>query len=147
MTELRLFLLGIWGLCAGGVIAAGVFAFLAMIGVFPRLAGRTGTRRSLRLYETMIVAGGILGNLSDLYEIPIPLGHWAGEVFLGAAGLCAGIFTGCLVMSLAETLKALPTFSRRIRLAFGMQYLILGFALGKITGSLIYFWEGFGQSG
>ncbi len=30
------------GLCAGGVIAAGVFAFLAMIGVFPRLIGKQG---------------------------------------------------------------------------------------------------------
>ena len=28
------------GLSAGGVIAAGVFAFLAIIGVFPRLIGR-----------------------------------------------------------------------------------------------------------
>ena len=51
---------------------------------------------------------------------------------------------GCLVMSLAETLKALPTISRRIRLAVGLQYVILAIALGKLAGSLVYFVKRFG---
>ena len=55
---LKQIFLGFTGLCAGGIIAAGVYAFLAIIGVFPRLMGRTGTRRHLILYETVIVAGG-----------------------------------------------------------------------------------------
>ena len=33
------------GISAGGVIAAGVFAFLVIIGVFPRLIGKTGWKR------------------------------------------------------------------------------------------------------
>lgn len=145
MILLKQLFLGIWGICAGGIIAAGVFAFLAMIGVFPRLMGKTGTSRKTVLYETMIICGGILGNVSDLYEVPWNLGGWMGEIFLGTAGLCFGIFVGCLAMSLAETLKALPTFSRRIHLAVGIQYLILGIALGKLAGSLIYFVQGFGD--
>ena len=48
-------------------------------------------------------------------------------------------------MSLAETLKALPTISRRIHLAVGLQYVILAIALGKLTGALIYFAERFGE--
>ena len=36
---LRLGLLAFAGLGAGAVIAAGIFAFLAIIGVFPRLIG------------------------------------------------------------------------------------------------------------
>lgn len=130
--------LGLLGLSAGGVIAAGVFAFLAIIGVFPRLMGRTGTKR-IMLYETLIVLGGILGNVSDLYEIPIGVG---GNVVLGIFGLASGIFVGCLVMSLAETLKALPVINRRIRLAVGLQYVILSVALGKLVGSLVYFVKG-----
>lgn len=43
---LRQSLLVFIGLCAGGVIAAGVFAFLAIIGVFPRVIGKTGTKPS-----------------------------------------------------------------------------------------------------
>ena len=40
---LREGLLAFAGLSAGLVIAAGVFAFLAIIGVFPRLIGKTGS--------------------------------------------------------------------------------------------------------
>lgn len=130
--------LGFIGLSAGGIIAAGVFAFLAIIGVFPRLMGRTGTKRIL-LYETLIILGGVWGNLSDLYELPIGIG---GSGMLGIFGLASGIFVGCLVMSLAETLKALPVINRRIHLAVGLQYVILSVALGKLAGSLVYFVKG-----
>lgn len=126
------------GLSAGGVIAAGVFAFLVIIGVFPRLIGKTGTKRHLLLYGTVIVTGGVLGNIADLYEFSILL-HGLAMPFLCIFGLAVGIFVGCLVMSLAETLKALPVISRRIYLAVGLQYLILAIALGKVAGSLTYF--------
>lgn len=137
----ELFLLFI-GLCAGGVIAAGVFAFLAIIGVFPRLIGKTGSSTHIILYETIIIIGGVFGNVVDIYEFPMPLGAAVpliGHVVLGLFGTCAGIFVGCLVMSLAETLKALPVINRRIRLAVGLQYVILAVALGKLCGSLSYF--------
>ena len=126
------------GLSAGGIIAAGVFAFLVIIGVFPRLIGETGTKRHILLYGTVIVTGGVLGNIADLYEFPIPMAGFS-SLFLGIFGLAVGIFVGCLVMSLAETLKALPVISRRLYLAVGLQYLILSIALGKLAGSLAYF--------
>lgn len=127
------------GLSAGGIIAAGVFAFLAIIGVFPRMIGKTKTQKHIMLYDTFIVAGGVLGNALDIYEFPINAG---GTVFLGIFGLAVGIFVGCLVMSLAETLKTLPVISRRIHLAVGIQYIILALAAGKLTGSLLYFARG-----
>ncbi|MDO4330980.1 MAG: stage V sporulation protein AB [Lachnospiraceae bacterium] len=142
----KLLALGVLGLSAGGIIAAGVFAFLAIIGVFPRLIGKTKTKRHIILYETFIVMGGIIGNLIDLYEFPIPLGTIAGQAVLLIFGLSAGIFVGCLVMSLAETLNALPVLTRRVHLAVGLQYIILAIALGKLTGSLTFFWYGIGSS-
>lgn len=141
---IRYLFLGFIGLCAGGVIAAGVFAFLVMIGVFPRLIGKTSTKKYILLYETVIIAGGVLGNLADLYEPFLVVGEFWGQLLLGIFGTAVGIFTGCLFMSLAETLKALPTVARRIRLAVGLPWLILALALGKLTGSLIYFINGFG---
>lgn len=126
------------GLSAGGIIAAGVFAFLVIIGVFPRLIGKTGTKEHILLYGTVIVTGGVLGNIADLYEFPIPM-YGFSTLFLGTFGTAVGIFVGCLVMSLAETLKALPVISRRIYLAVGLQYLILSIALGKLVGSMTYF--------
>lgn len=136
---LRQLLLAFIGLCAGGVIAAGVFAFLAIIGVFPRLIGKTKTNRHILLYETAIILGGIIGNIVDLYEFPILFG---GNLLLGIFGLSVGIFVGCLVMSLAETLKALPVMNRRIHLAVGIQYVILAIGIGKLVGSLFYFSRG-----
>ena len=40
-----------FGLCAGGIIAAGVYAFLAIIGVFVRMIGKTKTKKHIMLYE------------------------------------------------------------------------------------------------
>ena len=105
---LKLGILAFAGLGAGAVIAAGIFAFLAIIGVFPRLIGVTHTAEHVILYETLLILGG------------------------------------CLVMSLAETLKALPILNRRIGLAVGLQYVILAVAAGKAFGSAVYFLRGFG---
>lgn len=110
---LKMTALALFGLCAGGVIAAGIFAFLAIIGVFPRLIGKTGTKKHIMLYETAIILGGALGNVLDLFEFPVLIG---GTWFLAAFGISSGIFVGCLVMSLAETLKTLPVINRRIHL-------------------------------
>lgn len=139
---LRQVLLVFIGVSAGGVIAAGVFAFLAMIGVFPRLIGKTATHRHILLYETVITLGGAAGNFIDLAKPSI---HIGGNLFLGIFGLSVGIFVGCLVMSLAETLKALPIFSRRIRLASGLPFAVLSIALGKLLGSLVFFSGNFGS--
>lgn len=129
------------GLSSGSIVAAGIFAFLAIIGVYPRVIGKTDTKMHILLYETMIILGGTLGNVSDLYEIPIMFG---GSLVLSIFGLAVGIFVGCLVMSLAETLKAYPILIRRVHLAVGIQYMILALGLGKMVGSLIYFARGMG---
>ena len=102
---------------------------------------KTGTRKHIFLYETVIILGGVLGNILDIYEFPIYMGPYLGTLFICAYGLSVGIFVGCLVMSLAETLKALPVISRRIHLAVGLQYLIFALAAGKMAGSLVYFWN------
>ena len=129
------------GLSSGGVIAAGIFAFLAIIGVFPRLIGVTHTRCYMILYETLLILGGTAGDLMDLFHLPLA---GAGTAFLALWGLALGVFVGCLVMSLAETLKALPVLGRRLGLAVGIQYLILSIAAGKFVGAMVYFSRGFG---
>lgn len=134
-------LLVLIGLSCGGVISAGIFAFLAIIGVFPRVIGKTKTKKHILLYETVIIIGGVLGNVIDLFEFPIP---FLGPAALSALGLSYGVFVGCLVMSLSETLKVLPVMNRRARLAVGLQYVILVLAVGKLSGALLYFSQGMG---
>lgn len=134
------------GLCAGGIIAAGVFAFIAVIGLIPRLAGRTHTAKHIELYEDFIVLGGTAGNLLSLYggslsfRLPAFFGNLAGIGF----GLASGVFVGSLVMSLAETLDAVPVLIRRLKLSVGLPWMILSLALGKMAGSFLFFWLDFG---
>lgn len=153
---LKEMLLLLTGLAAGSTVAAGVYAFLAVIGVYPRLMGKTATasKRKIFLYETLIVLGGLFGNVVDLFTekgkqltehfwetmwlAGVPeSGLW--QPILMIAGMSCGIFVGCLVMSLAETLKALPVLSRRLHLSVGLPYVILAIAAGKCAGSLYYF--------
>ena len=141
---LRQVFLAILGFGAGSMIAAGVYAFLAITGVFTRLIGKTCTKERILLYETLIATGGIWGNLSDLYEIPLGFGSPLGPIVLSLFGAACGVFVGCLFMSLAETLKALPTVSRRIRLSTGLPWLVFALGLGKAAGSLIYFFFSLG---
>lgn len=140
---LRISLLVFFGVSAGGIISAGIFAFLAIIGVFPRMISKSATRKHILLFETAIILGGVWGNVADLYGFSMDMGILA-PVVLALIGFFFGIFVGSLVMSLAETLKALPVLNRRIHLAVGLQYVIGSIAIGKFCGAMLYFTHGFG---
>lgn len=129
------------GLGSGVAIAGGVFALITVIGIIPRLAGKTHTGKYVRTYETAIILGGGIGNLLDVFEFSIPFGQVA-PILFGLIGISSGIFVSCLVMSIAETLDVFPIMIRRSRLKVGFPYIILGFALGKVIGSYLYFYKG-----
>ena len=137
------FLLGLGGLAAGAVTAAGVFAFITAIGLVQRLAAKTGTAHRISWYEDCFVLGGTWGNLISLYPAPLP----GGTALCAVLGLSYGVFVGCLIMSLAETLDAFPVLCRRLRLSRGMGLLVLSLALGKCLGSAAYFFWGIGGGG
>lgn len=132
--------LGILGLAAGGVTAAGVFAVITVIGIIPRLAGKTHTAKWIHWYEWAVILGGVLGNVVDLFQIPIG----GGVLFVALFGFGSGMFVSCLIMSLAEVLDVFPILCRRVRLTVGIPYIILGLALGKTVGSLLFFYQGLG---
>lgn len=127
--------LGVLGLSGGLAVAAGIFAFITMLGIVPRLAARTGTVRHIYFYENAIILGGALGNIWYLFQFPLPLSH----IFLGALGLFSGIFVGCLAMALAETLRLLPIMINRTQIQQGFPLVVLGIALGKMAGTLLQF--------
>ena len=131
---IRSILLIFYGLCAGGLIAASFLAFLSMLGVIPRLAGLTKSIKYARAYESFVAAGGILGTF--IYRWSIRAGYW----LLAAYGIFGGIFIGCMIGALAETIKSLPIFSRRLKLRSGIPYVIYGIALGKMFGCYMYFY-------
>lgn len=130
------------GLCCGGVIAAGLFSFIVSIGVMTRIIGKSHTEKHIRLFEDCMTAGVTLGNLVNLYDLQPAkwLPFWAGILILVLQGLCAGIFAGVLVMSLAETLNVFPVAVKNIHLMHGMKYIIAALAVGKAAGALVDFW-------
>lgn len=130
--------LGIIGLSAGLIVSGGLFAFLSSLGVVSDIADRTHTASKILLYEDATILGGILGNLFFIYQWNVPRGMWIQPVF----GSFAGIFVGCWALSLAETLNVFPIFIRRVKLVRCVPYIILGIAIGKGIGSIIYFFLG-----
>ena len=110
--------------------------FLSMLGVIPRLAGLTKSMKNARMYESFVALGGILGTLVFLYRWQIK----AGYPLLVLYGLFGGIFVGCMIGALAETIKSLPIFSRRLNLRSGIPYVIYGIAFGKMLGCWLYFY-------
>ncbi|XCP86333.1 stage V sporulation protein AB [Roseburia hominis] len=133
----RQIVLGILGLSFGAGVAAGLFSFLIGLGVVSDFADRTHTGEHILLYEDSIALGGILGNLFWVYRVHIPGAGWCLPVF----GIFAGIFVGCWSMALADVLNVFPIFIRRTKFLKGIPYLILGMALGKGFGSILYFYH------
>ncbi len=129
-------ILAFLGLSFGLAISAGLFAFLIGLGVVSDFADRTHTGKYVTLYEDCIVLGGILGNLFWIYEAEFLKGGW----LLAGFGLLSGIFVGCWSMALADILNIFPIFIRRAKITTGLSWLIVGMALGKSLGALLYFY-------
>ena len=122
MTVIQYSVLILIGLASGVAVATGIFAFITMLGIIPRLA-----------------AGGALGNIWIVFEIPMPLT----SIFLAVYGLFAGVYVGCLVMALAEMLRVIPILVNRLQIKEAFYLIPLAIAIGKITGTLFqYFYQG-----
>ena len=123
------------GFSSGMVISGAVFAFIAVIGVVPRLAQKTRTTKFAKVYEEALIMGGILGTVIDFFDFKLPIGSIGTIIY----SLCVGIFFGCVAVSLAEVLNVIPILTRRANVAQGMFFFVMALALGKLVGSLLYF--------
>lgn len=135
MIAIKWVFLALVGLSSGFAVAGGVFAFVTMLGIIPRLAARTKTAKHIIWYERMVIWGGTLGNIWIVFLIPFP----GTPVFMAVYGLCAGIYVGCLVMALAEMLRLLPIFVNRLQIKEGFPIIVAAIALGKAVGTLFQY--------
>ena len=132
---MREIFLGMLGLCMGTTIASGVVAFIISLGIVPRFAGITGSAAQVRLYEECSMLGAVLGNVVFLYQRALPLGNPGLAVY----GSFSGIFLGSWVVALGEVVNIYAILIRRIGLVKGIGLVILSMALGKVVGSLWFF--------
>lgn len=135
MTLIENVFLGVLGLSFGLTVSAGIFAFITMLDVIPRLTHRTGTAVHLYGYENTIILGGTLGNILFLFVGNFPLSY----VGLAVFGLFSGIFIGCLAMALAESLRVIPIFVKRLKMKEGLPIILIAIALGKLVGTIFQY--------
>ena len=156
--------LGICGLSFGLLASAGVFTVLVSVGLIPRFAGKMHVAKKVFVLEEAVVLGTIVGGLFSVFSECAQIGtfvlsrqvfggqtvlvwKWISNIFFSIWGIFAGMFVGCLALAIAEMLNSIPIFSRRIGFRHGLGVAITAAALGKMTGSLIYFSQGIFLSG
>lgn len=131
--------------CAGIGVAAGTFAFLLVVKVIPRMMQKAGLEHKVIYIENMVVKGVAFGTVFSLF-------HWKkkwlfallGRALLSIFGICAGVFTGCIAVALAEILDTFPVFFRRLQIREEwLSWLLFVMAIGKMVGSLFYFAGGY----
>lgn len=147
--------LALAGFSFGLLAAAGVFTVLSAVGLIPRFAGKTHSAKEIWLYEDMVIVGTIVGCVFSIFHRFLQIGTWLeeqlpslgrlwetlGQGFLGISGLFYGMFVGCLALAIAEMLDSIPIFTRRISFRHGLGCAVLAMAVGKVCGSLFYFWH------
>ena len=101
-------------------MAAGIFAFIIVIGVLPRVLVKTQLANSIMCIENVVVFGVLFGGIISVQpQLSLGTDNWsrgAGQVFLLLYGLFAGIYVGCISAALAEIMRAIPMLFRRISL-------------------------------
>ncbi|MBE5923272.1 MAG: hypothetical protein E7271_02240 [Lachnospiraceae bacterium] len=136
--------LTVFGLSAGLVTAGAFVAFIAMIGIFPKLAAKTKTGNECILYENCIMLGILVATLLQFFmtyesmgidtpTIPPSSFGIAILIFIGTFG---GIYIGFLIGGLSEVLNTFPIFARKTHIANKLPYVIYALALGKGTFNL-----------
>ena len=133
------------GFCSGVGVAAGTFAFFLVIRVIPRLIQKAKLEHKVIYIENMVFRGVMFGTFLSIFSWKKKwLFDLLGKALLTIFGLSAGIFTGCIAVALAEILDTFPIFFRRLKLDPGYtNSLLFVMALGKMIGSLFYFFFGY----
>lgn len=155
MIVLKICLLALFGVAAGSLTSAGYFAVITGVGLINRVAAVTKTTNKIIVYEEMLILGATIGNILAVFDISgvIPKNlintasedtlhvvvTWIAIAVIVIYGVFAGMFTGLLVVCLAETTKALPIFIRRVRIGAGLGIIILMIGLGKAVGHLLFY--------
>ena len=130
---IRYVLMALACFASGIAISGGYFAFISLIGIFPKLLEKIKGARHYMLIESLLAFGAALANAVYLFDIPVRV-TWFGY---SVVCLFGGIFVGCLAGALTEVLNVIPIAARRFSVRRNMPYVIYALAAGKLIGSLI----------
>ncbi|MDQ0233578.1 stage V sporulation protein AB [Metabacillus malikii] len=134
MTIINSFILIIIGLSGGLVVGSGYVAFLAVLGIIPRLTQLTKTYKFIQVYELAIILGTVIVGWMSLRNTVL----FQSEYWLIPIGLFCGVFVGMLAAALTEVLNVFPILAKRVGLGDKILILLMAIVLGKIVGSLFH---------
>ncbi len=143
---MKYFFIILTGAASGFAASAGLYALITALSLLPRMADKTRTASCMRLYEDCVFFGGVTGCICYFlgkHEFSLSLPPVCFACLDAISGFCMGIFVGTLAISLAESLDVTAVFARRTRLHQAMAWIILSFAIGKIIGSFLFFYQRF----
>ncbi len=122
------------GISCGIMVGAGVISILILVGIIPRIAQISNTKKYISFYERLLIIGSIIGSLISIQNFTFKIGL-VGVIFIG---VCYGVFVGFLSSGLTEVLEYIPTVSRRLNISYSyLKYLIISLIFGKVIGSFI----------
>ena len=130
--------MGILGFAGGSMVAGGVIALIVGLGILTRFIGISHTAARVRYYETVVLIGALAGSYATVYADHLI----GGRIGLICLGLFSGIYLGGWIMALAEMLNIFPIIARRSKLKLGSGLIVWAVAVGKVMGSIIYFYMG-----
>ncbi len=120
---------------AGGIAVGGGFvAFLAVLGIIPRLVQLTKSVHYVQAYEWAVITGALIGSWFSLRDTVLSVSHF----WIVPLGLLCGVFVGMLSAALTEVLNVLPILAKRIGVDGKIVVLLMALVLGKVLGSLFH---------
>ena len=122
------------GLAGGIAVGAGFVAFLAVLGVIPRLTQLTKTNKFIHAYEWGVIGGALFGSWISLHDVELNLP----SLVTIPIGLICGMFVGLLAAALTEVLNVLPIMAKRIGVDSKIVILLMAIVFGKVLGSLFH---------
>lgn len=122
------------GFSAGITVGSAAAAFITLLQFVPRLTQVTETDDYIKLYEYVLIFGGIIFSLIYFSNFSFSL-HRISVVFVG---LTMGTFLGLFASALAEVLNVIPVFVKKFKIKHELKYIIGALIFGKVIGSMWY---------
>jgi stage V sporulation protein AB len=120
------------GFSGGIAVGGGFIAFLAILGIIPRLTQLSKTKKLLKVYGACVIIGSLFGTFLSFTSISWDQPY----VLLIIWGGFHGIFNGMLAAALTEILNVFPLLSKRIGMKQYLLWFLMAIVFGKVCGSL-----------
>ncbi|MCF6466473.1 stage V sporulation protein AB [Clostridium sp. Cult2] len=131
----KVILIFLIGVSTGITVGSAAAAFLTLLKIVPRVTQVTETKEYIKLYEYVIIIGGIIASLIYFSDVKLSFSKY----FCVPVGIIIGVFYGLFASALAEILNVIPVFAKKFKAKHELQYIIGALIFGKVLGAL-YYW-------